>query len=347
MVIIMKKMKSEFNKYDVRLRIFWLECLGLFLLELTIFLLNIVFKNEARVYLDFIFLSISLIPLILSFILKRISPFHYLTILISNTMIVVLTFFLKDISNIIVFLYASFNILFTYVLFYGKKRRILLSLETIFYMIIGLYLAFLSENKFLYTNYFIQTAIFNVIMVICFHSVFSMYKNQAKELKEINQQIKDSSLKDPLTNLWNRTYMNILLDNLLEEKIPFSIAMFDVDFFKKVNDTYGHIIGDRILEKFSKIIEESIPSNASAIRYGGEEFLVIFPNKNVKEVYSIAELIRETSQDELKLHDMVKTITISGGIKEYNQILSKEEFISEADKKLYQAKKEGRNKIVS
>ena len=214
-------------------------------------------------------------------------------------------------------------------------------------MIIGLYLAFLSENKFLYTNYFIQTAIFNVIMVICFHSVFSMYKNQAKELKKINQQIKDSSLKDPLTNLWNRTYMNILLDNLLEEKIPFSIAMFDVDFFKKVNDTYGHIVGDRILEKFSKIIKESIPSNASAIRYGGEEFLVIFPNKNVKEVYSIAELIRETSQDELKLQDMVKTITISGGIKEYNQILSKEEFISEADKKLYQAKKEGRNKIVS
>lgn len=221
MVIIMKKMKSEFNKYDVRLRIFWLECLGLFLLDLTAFLLNIVFKNEARVYLDFIFLSISLIPLILSFILKRISPFHYLTILISNTMIVVLTFFLKDISNIIVFLYASFNILFTYVLFYGKKRRILLSLETIFYMIIGLYLAFLSENKFLYTNYFIQTAIFNVIMVICFHSVFSMYKNQAKELKKINQQIKDSSLKDPLTNLWNRTYMNILLDNLLEEKNTF------------------------------------------------------------------------------------------------------------------------------
>ena len=136
MVIIMKKMKSEFNKYDVRLRIFWLECLGLFLLDLTAFLLNIVFKNEARVYLDFIFLSISLIPLILSFILKRISPFHYLTILISNTMIVVFTFFLKDISNIIVFLYASFNILFTYVLFYGNERRILLSLETIFYIII-------------------------------------------------------------------------------------------------------------------------------------------------------------------------------------------------------------------
>lgn len=343
----MKNIISEFKKYDVRLRIFWMECLGLFLLELTTFLLNIIFKDEARASLDFVFLIVSLVPLILSVILKKISPFHYLSIIISNTLTVFLTFFLKDVSNIIVFLYASFNILFTYVLFYGKEKSVLVSIEAILYVIIGLYLISLSENKFLYINYFIQATIFTVIIVICFYSIFSMYKNQAKELEEINQQIKDSSLKDPLTNLWNRAYMNILLDSLLEEKTPLSIALFDVDFFKKVNDTYGHVAGDKILKNFSDILVKSIPEDASAIRYGGEEFLIIFPNRDEKEVYSIAERIRKMSQDKLKLQDMINTITISGGIKEYNKMLSKEELINEADKKLYEAKQEGRNKIVS
>ena len=123
--------------------------------------------------------------------------------------------------------------------------------------------------------------------------------------------------------------------------------MFDIDYFKSINDQYGHPVGDEVLKEFSKIILKIIPKNAVAIRYGGEEFLVITPNMNLNECKNLAEKIRKSVEEKLKIKEMKKTVTISGGVCEFNKNMNKNSLIKKADENLYIAKNNGRNKIVS
>lgn len=140
--------------------------------------------------------------------------------------------------------------------------------------------------------------------------------------------------------------MNILLDDLLEVNKELSVVMFDIDHFKQVNDQYGHPVGDKVLKKFSHILINSIPSNAHAIRYGGEEFLIVLPEKDAKETFKIAEKIRKKVESELRIKEIKRKITVSGGVQEYSKKMSKNTLINEADKNLYIAKEKGRNRII-
>lgn len=193
----------------------------------------------------------------------------------------------------------------------------------------------------------IQIFISTYTIVACFLNVLKMYESDAQSLKQINNDLKENAQKDPLTKLWNREYMNQLLDKFITQQNNFSVIMFDLDHFKKINDNYGHPVGDKVLKKFVQLLSRAIPKNASAIRYGGEEFLVVLPNKNGKEAFEIADKIRNKVQIELKIKEIKKKITVSGGVKEYSKDLDKLTLIEEADKNLYMAKQNGRNKIVA
>ena len=118
--------------------------------------------------------------------------------------------------------------------------------------------------------------------------------------------------------------------------------MLDIDYFKKVNDNYGHQIGDEVLVKVSEIIQENIRETDIAGRYGGEEFLIIFPQTNCKEALNTAERINLT----LKAHKFDKgfTLTISGGLSEW-QGENAAQLIKKADELLYKAKNGGRDRI--
>ncbi len=167
------------------------------------------------------------------------------------------------------------------------------------------------------------------------------------DLKNKNQHLKDLSMKDGLTGLYNHITIHDFLDNEIKKverqhQAQVSIGMFDIDFFKRVNDTYGHKKGDYILKELAHVILGEIRSIDIAGRYGGEEFLVIFTNTDLQQAYEVCERIRKKVET---YHFEDIRITISGGVSEYKGTTI-DQMIITADNNLYKAKHQGRNRIV-
>ena len=135
----------------------------------------------------------------------------------------------------------------------------------------------------------------------------------------------------------------MFLTSLIENK-PISLIIFDIDHFKNINDTYGHQIGDIVIQKTSEIIKNNIRKNDIACRYGGEEFVIFLYDCDIDDGYDIAEKIRQKVENqELKIENKTIKYTISAGIS--NKGNNIEEMIKNADEMLYKAK-EKRNSIV-
>ncbi len=173
--------------------------------------------------------------------------------------------------------------------------------------------------------------------------------NLNNELLEMNQKLIQKSNRDSLTNLYNHQYINTILEDMLVQKqekaTDICVMMLDIDYFKKVNDSYGHLTGDRVLVTISEIILKTLRPYDYIGRYGGEEFLVIMPNIKLEEASLIAEKIRrsiETHKFEIK----ELAVTISIGVAQYAGETSNE-LVNKADKLLYQAKSKGRNRYES
>ncbi|HIJ89496.1 MAG: diguanylate cyclase [Desulfobulbaceae bacterium] len=152
------------------------------------------------------------------------------------------------------------------------------------------------------------------------------------------------SLRDPLTGLANRRHMEIIMhDNLSRAKrsgTVFSVIMFDIDHFKKFNDTHGHDAGDEILVETTKIAASTLRDIDLKVRFGGEEFLVLLPETGLPEAHEVAERIRLAVQEEV-------SITVSLGVTSYRDGDDQEILIKRADTALYQAKNQGRNRVVA
>lgn len=164
-------------------------------------------------------------------------------------------------------------------------------------------------------------------------------------------QINDRARVDGLTGLYLRRYFMERLHTEIQVakryKTDFYIMMLDIDFFKKVNDTYGHLAGDKVLSSIAKILSDSVRPGDIIGRYGGEEFIILLPMVTKKQVSEIAENIRKNVEKQKFTEDNETfTTTISIGITKYIETLNEDNLISIADNALYQAKKEGRNKVV-
>ena len=120
------------------------------------------------------------------------------------------------------------------------------------------------------------------------------------------------------------------------------MLIIDIDNFKKINDTYGHKQGDEVLQKLGEIIKKTIRKTDLAFRYGGEEFIVLFPNTHIQQALQVAQRLKKNVSQRIKI-DM-KPVTISGGIGEYNGE-NPMEFFEKIDSALYKAKNSGKNKI--
>lgn len=176
-------------------------------------------------------------------------------------------------------------------------------------------------------------------------------------LLEANQQLQRFAILDGLTGVANRRrfdeYLNLEWQRLAQDKLPLSLLLCDVDFFKNYNDTYGHLTGDDCLKKIAKAIQLSVnqPSNLLA-RYGGEEFAVIIPNTYNPEAINLAEDIRQKVHA-LKLpHRQSKIdnyVTLSIGVATVipNLQISPNTLIQVCDEALYTAKSKGRNRTVA
>ena len=170
-----------------------------------------------------------------------------------------------------------------------------------------------------------------------------------------NASLIDQSTTDMMTKLRLKFYFyNILedkLDSAFSNEQTLSVIMFDIDFFKKFNDTYGHACGDYVLKKVAEIISDSIREGDLASRYGGEEFTVLLCNTGKDEAMLVAERIRKRIEQTTVFyegHNM--QITISGGISvfnvEKNPVRSAKVLVDQADKALYISKRSGRNRVT-
>jgi diguanylate cyclase (GGDEF)-like protein len=174
-----------------------------------------------------------------------------------------------------------------------------------------------------------------------------------KELMETNKRLELLSITDGLTKLYNHRHFQDELLRAFEESLryqrPLSLAIIDLDFFKKVNDTYGHAVGDEVLKSLSHIFQESIRSTDLAARYGGEEFAVMMPETDLAEALVFAEKIRslvEVRQIETNAGPISATVSVGvATVPHSSHIHSAKELVVAADKALYRAKKNGRNQV--
>ena len=180
-------------------------------------------------------------------------------------------------------------------------------------------------------------------------------KESEEKLKETNEILKRHSSLDGLTGIANRRYFDEYLEqewnNAVEQKDILSLIMLDIDFFKKYNDTYGHLGGDECLKQVAGLLDMiAKQSGAIAARYGGEEFAVILPKKDREEVLEIAETIR-IGIEELAIPHITSEIndivTISIGVSTCHPLptVKPKDLIQSADTALYDSKRLGRNQV--
>ena len=169
------------------------------------------------------------------------------------------------------------------------------------------------------------------------------------EESKIIKYFEELSTKDALTEACNRR----CLEEKLEEYItlakrynrPLSVIMFDIDFFKHINDSYGHDIGDKVLKALSSIVSSKIRATDILARYGGEEFIIIAPETTLEDAKALAEKLRQEIENFLFKEGF--SITCSFGVTSLNQDDTKETILKRVDEALYKAKREGRNRVVA
>ena len=164
--------------------------------------------------------------------------------------------------------------------------------------------------------------------------------------------IKNIAIYDTLTGLYNRRYFEerLVLDaqKSFYGGTPLSLVMADIDHFKKVNDTFGHTEGDRVLFEIANLLKASVRKKDTVARYGGEEFILILPETGLGEASMIAERIRKLVESTLfEIANARINLTVSMGISNFpsHRAKSKEELVKMADQALYDAKRGGRNKV--
>ncbi|MGR5117261.1 GGDEF domain-containing protein [Vibrio astriarenae] len=158
------------------------------------------------------------------------------------------------------------------------------------------------------------------------------------------------SKRDALTGLYNRLALDKELPRLIEQATqeckPVSIIMTDIDHFKSINDQHGHITGDLAIQSIASVIQNKLPHQLSAFRYGGDELLIVLPEYCEQRAYSLAEQLRVNVADKHKLDAVHLEITSSFGVATLLNGETWKELITRADDALYRAKRLGRNRVV-
>ncbi len=199
-------------------------------------------------------------------------------------------------------------------------------------------------------------------------AVFLTIFNQKCELQQIIKELTESkqlieqqnealsrlTIHDDLTGLYNRRHMNTMLSQEFSRCVRYgcdmSVMLLDLDHFKAVNDTYGHVFGDFVLKEFALRLQQNCRSNDHIFRFGGEEFLILLPLTDTNGALSTAEKIRQDCESHLFVDDFVSVkVKTSVGIASFcsNRPSGPNDIISLADKALYKAKEDGRNRVLS
>lgn len=175
------------------------------------------------------------------------------------------------------------------------------------------------------------------------------------DLQQELRELRDRINLDHLTGLYNRRYFDETLERAIGEALatqkPLAVALADLDHFKKVNDTWGHAVGDSLLRHFAAIIRGNIKGKDTAARYGGEEFALIFPDTVGRNARTVTESIRQglfsRSFMATKSQQRIGQVSASFGVTELRDGDTAETLMARADSLLYEAKRRGRNNVAS
>ena len=180
-------------------------------------------------------------------------------------------------------------------------------------------------------------------------------KMQVEEMQTTLKKSQENEFKDGLTNMHNRRYFDMMLAEAIsrarEDNHDMCLVLCDIDNFKKLNDTFGHLIGDEVLRFIASTLMKNVKGRDTSARYGGEEFAFILPNTSITNAAILMENIRgqiESAKLTLtKRKQSIGTVTASFGIAQFCDTDDPQELIRRADTNLYEAKKKGRNRVVS
>jgi diguanylate cyclase (GGDEF)-like protein/PAS domain S-box-containing protein len=173
-----------------------------------------------------------------------------------------------------------------------------------------------------------------------------------EEVESLRAQLQEQAIRDPLTGLFNRRFFSETLEKetaqAVRDNSPLSFIILDIDFFKKINDTYGHKYGDFVLQTFAKFLSDNIRSGDLLCRFGGEEFVILMPNASTESAYERAEVLRRQFEAmNIDFENQNIKSTFSAGVATFpNHSASSEAVLSLADQALYQSKANGRNRVT-
>lgn len=206
----------------------------------------------------------------------------------------------------------------------------------------------LSESFVVLMQIYNSMFLFMGFGLIC--GIFSSNIESAeKKLVQYNTELKHQASTDPLTNIWNRRTMLHYIETFREQNPEdnFVMAMGDIDFFKRINDCWGHECGDLVLKEVTDLFRREVAESGKVCRWGGEEFLFFFPGKNGDEVYMIvSDLAMQIQRKCILWNENPISITMTFGIEENDYHSSLDKLIQNVDEKLYLGKENGRNRVV-
>ena len=243
--------------------------------------------------------------------------------------------------------------IFPPILFYviGLKRGVILSVFTIICVFLIFYF---PELPFVTTEYnadfkirFLSTLSF---VTACAYVLDKSRRSARDELLSMATLYEKAARTDELTTLSNRRGMNECLEKELyrhqRSNSYFSIILMDLDYFKHVNDTYGHDAGDAVLKDFSNLLKYMSRKVDTVSRWGGEEFLILLPDTSLIQALALAERLRTEVEEHSFIHESTSIpITMSAGVCSINQHENINSVLKHADINLYEAKQKGRNRI--
>jgi len=187
--------------------------------------------------------------------------------------------------------------------------------------------------------------------LITYRDITNALMKSVHSLTDKAEKLEDKANRDPLTGLWNKGYLLSQLQYHFELSKrtgnPMAVIVIDIDHFKKVNDTYGHICGDEVLKKIASLISTHSRAINITGRFGGEEFVILGPISDHKSAMFTAERLRVLVENEkFQCGDNAFKITISAGVSVWNRAVNDAtQLLANADKALYEAKGGGRNQV--
>jgi len=243
---------------------------------------------------------------------------------------------------------------------FSAVKRKMKGARIYFFIMISAFFVFINDIIYFLTSagpgslshyvFFIFLAGHFFIIAMYFSEIFQENETLIEEIgikKNIVNKLNYISSTDSLTELYNRRFFDTVLNTIVKEYKKGEtlwLIMFDIDFFKNVNDDFGHNMGDMVLKEFAAVVKRLIRTRDILARWGGEEFCIIVEEMDPKSIVQFIERIRESIE---KFNFSVnRTVTASFGIAQYKYGESATDFIRRVDDALYKAKNSGRNKIV-